>query len=609
MKDFFAQIYKDKPTGHYITLWTLPEKKTFWFSDLELIPNLMSQKDNHQNIFFGVGSSSYKKSNSERIKTVDVHGMGCLHLDIDFGESGHKGKKYAPDIQTAIEISELILLPSSIVMSGHGIHAYYFFKSYQTKPENIKEVARLLKTFQILTKTLTNYAIDMTHDLARVLRVPTSTNYKEEPILTEILTKNYDTRYDLKEINDALKDKTIKTSELPFVSSFVSPVVSPVISPIISPVVSPVVNPVVSPVVNDLQPNDSTEESSIIYNPLDELTKYKIINSRLKFNNDRELKNSRYQILRDIFNPFFDIVFDHNDKDSREDTSTSSYDMSLANMAAEAGFLEQEICDLLILHRQKYKQKMKFPPQHDHYYGMTIYKAWTYAANKQLQEKKMNHSLSSPTSSNDSDASAKKREGILIRNQIESILGIRLNHLIKYEMDPAPDFWLEIQDIPRLIHLGSYTKGIMAKGTFMGIILGEMQGLTNCEKVRYPNKKQWPELLILLSKITTVSKAITNTTFIDEMTQNIRDYIEVSNIFTDKQKFLDEYQKSNILLENDYYFFQDKSILSFLTTQGLRPQLSDLKVKISQIKNINSISIKLKNNKNVNFWKLHKNDL
>ena len=63
MKDFFAQIYKDKPTGHYITLWTLPEKKTFWFSDLELIPNLMSQKDNYQNIFFGVGSSSYKKSN------------------------------------------------------------------------------------------------------------------------------------------------------------------------------------------------------------------------------------------------------------------------------------------------------------------------------------------------------------------------------------------------------------------------------------------------------------------------------------------------------------------------------------------------------------------
>src|SRR5690606_37773901 len=118
-------------------------------------------------------------------------------MDIDIKSDVHKEKQLPPDIDAALQIiDEFPMEPSILINSGHGLHSYWLFKEpwiIRTEEEQ-KKASQYLHEFQ---GTFLQYALDFgwkldnTSDLARVLRVPGTINYKGEPKDVQIIARQF----------------------------------------------------------------------------------------------------------------------------------------------------------------------------------------------------------------------------------------------------------------------------------------------------------------------------------------------------------------------------------------------------------------------------------
>ena len=106
-------------------------------------------------------------------------------LDIDIAGEGHKGENLCPCVESARRlISRFPISPTAVVHSGGGIHAYWAFSNAlsMANATEWKKQEDLSKRFQQFFRgkdvNPEGYAVDSTADLARVLRVPATSNWK-----------------------------------------------------------------------------------------------------------------------------------------------------------------------------------------------------------------------------------------------------------------------------------------------------------------------------------------------------------------------------------------------------------------------------------------------
>lgn len=170
-----------------IAVWSKQDKGTAFFGAGE-----MARAEKHilrraatSDMYFGVCPVREDLS-SGRGKADDVIASPGTWLDIDIGETGHKGKKYPPDRNTAWKIvREFPIRPSLMVNSGYGLHAYWLFDKLLIldTPEKRAKAASLSSEFQQKMRSLFTrhgFELDNTSDLARVLRIVGSLNHKTE---------------------------------------------------------------------------------------------------------------------------------------------------------------------------------------------------------------------------------------------------------------------------------------------------------------------------------------------------------------------------------------------------------------------------------------------
>lgn len=145
--------------------------------------------DKKQDVYFGVGIAEDPKFNG-RASSKDIIGIPGIWIDIDVKGKDHVQENLPETVQEIL--NKLPLEPSIIVNSGHGLHAYWLFKEfwYFENEKEAVEAQKLLQGFQLFIKQRLGYKLDSTHDLARVLRLPDTFNYKSEPIKVEILKTN-----------------------------------------------------------------------------------------------------------------------------------------------------------------------------------------------------------------------------------------------------------------------------------------------------------------------------------------------------------------------------------------------------------------------------------
>jgi hypothetical protein len=146
-------------------------RKRVWFNKDELLVNLDVMYDyceaHRCALFYGV--LPRKEKQGGKIKDV-THGR-VVWMDIDY-------KDYEYDEDLAMKaIREFEVQPSIEVESGHGVHCYWVLHEYE-HPSDLSGVSRSL------AKELGG---DHTFDAARLMRLPGSVNYKEQPKRTQIV--------------------------------------------------------------------------------------------------------------------------------------------------------------------------------------------------------------------------------------------------------------------------------------------------------------------------------------------------------------------------------------------------------------------------------------
>jgi hypothetical protein len=174
-------LFAGKPPDDFILVWSLKHKRSHWTQFIECIGGEMFDGDT----YFGLGTSAIDYGSHKRCPADAVAGIGALWLDIDIAGPGHT-KTLLP----ATQIAALELLtsafptmpPSYLIDSGHGLQAYWLLDQWHAITDaNRQETKQLLIDFNAYWRAASakaGYDADSVCDLARVMRVPGTTNCK-----------------------------------------------------------------------------------------------------------------------------------------------------------------------------------------------------------------------------------------------------------------------------------------------------------------------------------------------------------------------------------------------------------------------------------------------
>ena len=186
-----SRLMRGGSYGHY---WTKQSTQTYWWptNDISDTPKIA------EDIYFGVHPSKTQKGSKERTQLADIEVINCLYCDFDLSD-------FEDQMQLlAAHIKELDPPPSAIVSSGGGYHCYWYLKEpFWLDTELKREIATGLQK-QWVVYVEGDLAV---HDLARIMRVPETLNYKYDPPRpVKVLRDNQDVEYTLEALRDHLPE-------------------------------------------------------------------------------------------------------------------------------------------------------------------------------------------------------------------------------------------------------------------------------------------------------------------------------------------------------------------------------------------------------------------
>lgn len=322
-KTWVRALFSTKRPDDFILVWTAtgqgPDpsnvKASYYFDSVstacEKVAEL-AKKDIH--VYAGMGLGATAGSPTGRFGNADVVAIPGLWIDIDFAGDAHK-KENLPETEaeaiTLLRTSIEPFKPTLVTRSGNGIHGYVLFKEvFEIESEEDRaSIELLLRRFQGLIRKAAHrfgWAVDYTHDLARVMRVAGTRNIKlDPPTISSIVS--YDAEYrpdpfDLREFLDEL-------------------------------------------------PPDAFAMSSAEKVGTDEISK-RISDSILRWDPNADVPASRFSDMME-YCPQARKSWEMNRADWA-DQSPSSYDFSLAHWARSCGWDDQSIVNLIIAFRRKH---------------------------------------------------------------------------------------------------------------------------------------------------------------------------------------------------------------------------------------------------------------
>jgi len=181
---FLRAIFPEIPENCAILIWTLKDRKSRWATTHDQAVEFAAVAGG-KDVYVGCCLQPRGFGPKERGKSSTVLAMPGFWADADFAGPHHKGKKnYPPTEEDAQSLCESMpWLPSILVHSGHGLQAWWLFRELWLleTPEDRTKAANLVARWQRLLAqkaAAKGWAVDSTHDLARILRLPGTWNTK-----------------------------------------------------------------------------------------------------------------------------------------------------------------------------------------------------------------------------------------------------------------------------------------------------------------------------------------------------------------------------------------------------------------------------------------------
>jgi hypothetical protein len=178
-----------------LVIWQETGKRAFWFSSIPDAVDFVQKNHTKCNTYFGVALHDEAKAKAEskagpdyaRGSARSATAIGGVWIDIDVKNDQHAKGGLASNLNMVIDaLVNLPIRPSCINTTGGGLHAWYAFKEPWTL-ENDEERAKaqaVVEGFQRWVQKVVGFTVDMTFDLARVLRLPGTLNHKYTPSIT-----------------------------------------------------------------------------------------------------------------------------------------------------------------------------------------------------------------------------------------------------------------------------------------------------------------------------------------------------------------------------------------------------------------------------------------
>ena len=326
--EFLTLLWGLAPPGQAL-VWRLPSKQSTWFTKWDNVDKFCLNHMVGQDIYTGVAlvSPEFAGTAHNRTSNISAHAIAGLWADIDLAGAAHK-KANLPERQESV--LDVISEPTIIIHSGHGLQVWWLFEQpWVFSGHSDKLLAHGLTHWwhRELAKTFAQHgwALDATHDLARVMRLPGTVNHKAAPVPVRVIQCCPERRLILKQVLGYL------------------PVELPRIGP------------------QDTRTGVPAPEA-VLCPPLQ--------GDHLELRPDAMPPLEKFEALAAVSVKFMQSWL-HCRKDML-DQSASAYDLSLASFAVQAEWGDQEIVNLLIAHRRERGEDLKL---REDYYQRTIGRA------------------------------------------------------------------------------------------------------------------------------------------------------------------------------------------------------------------------------------------
>lgn len=330
IRAYLNLLFGSKAAEHFILIWRLTDKKSFWFPGLQQAA-AFCEANATASIYSGVATSPEDFGPAHRCPANRVASISGLWSDLDCRDPRvHQKHNLPPTEAAALSVLPPDFEPSMVVHSGHGLQTFWLFRepeifSTDEERDKMQLLARQWHRLIEWRARAQGYVIDATWDLARLLRVPGTLNTKDpdNPIMARIIALS-ERRYNPSDFADAI-------AECPSLA------------------------------------RDPQAEAEALLRSTD--ARHKVNLDGVILSEDRTFDRQRLDRCMQ------DELFRRTWTRGREfnDQSQSSYDLALANWGVDAGMSEQDIVDLLITHRRQSgsaKPKLRLD-----YYRRTLNKA------------------------------------------------------------------------------------------------------------------------------------------------------------------------------------------------------------------------------------------
>lgn len=176
---FLHALWGDKPPG-LIQIWRLGDRRSFY---AKAVPGAAYYADGNVDVYTGVALAAKDHGRYHRAKAAQAVAIAGLWLDIDVCGGPDRKAGVAPTLDAAVEIAHHIAEPTLVVGSGYGAHAWYLFDEpwrFATVDEQAQAALASAGWYALhrAAARAAGWSIDHTHDLARLLRPPGTLNGK-----------------------------------------------------------------------------------------------------------------------------------------------------------------------------------------------------------------------------------------------------------------------------------------------------------------------------------------------------------------------------------------------------------------------------------------------
>ena len=388
-QEFLASLWGD-PTPGVILIWTLPNKESQWYTRLDQV-NRDVEHHAHEDVYTGVGIANRNRARlttQKRLTEEEVGGVAGMWADIDWAHPVHRKPNLPPSLEQAMETLEGAKFePSVLVNSGHGLQGWWLLETpwiFQN-PEDHELGRRAAQWWHQHINglyTAQGWTTDSVFNLDRIMRLPGTWNNRVpgERLPVEIIRETA-RRYTPQDFLDLIPEEFQTSTPPPGRTGQRKQVQN-------------------RRAVGGNGGNDGNGGLAMDPEAVPPLLKLEALQKA---------------------NPKFRKSWEQDRKDMA-DQSPSAYDMSLATMAIQAGWSDQEVVNLIICWRRKHDHDLKL---RENYYGMTLDKAKEPIEIAQAEEQ-LTEALTQPP----------EDQPEVLKDTLETLFRVDIIRIVRYAGDP-----------------------------------------------------------------------------------------------------------------------------------------------------------------------------